>query len=198
MKSRIFLLSIFLFLLTLIRCGCPEPGIFYFSWNGMDISNTRYQSYQDGSWKPWPTDDTVFYGTTFGLNVKILTQVMAKSEYKIDFSNSANAFSKCEPDVYKPKIQVKGFKIFTLNDFDEKHHTGSDISEYFFSENHSEDFYLLFLNEDSPDAYKELEWLRLSHVPTSGSVHKFRLELFLENGTKLSGETKEVSLLPGK
>jgi len=164
----------------------------------LEISYNRYESHEDGSWTPWQTDETVFYGPTFRLNVKIQTQVLVQSGYKIDFSNSACAVSPCDPDLYKPKIQITDISIYTLNDFDEKHIKDSDVSDYFFSETHTEKYFIDYLNENSQDSYKLLEWLRLSQLPTKGSVHKFKLEFVLENRTKLSIETKEIILLPEK
>lgn len=186
----------FLLLLNLIRCGCPEPVVFYYNWNGIDISYDRYVIHEDGSSTPWPTDDTVFHGATFGLRILMQTQLVAKAEYNIDFSNSAIAWSKCQSDIYQPKIQIIDFNIYTLNDFDDHHPNDSDISDYFFSEQFNEKYYLGFLNNNDLSSYKLLEYLHLSHLPTKGSVHKFKIEFILNNGTKLTGITKEITLLP--
>ena len=187
----------FLLLLTLIRCGCPEPGVFYYNWNGMDISYNRYVVHEDGSATPWATDDTVFHGTTFGLQVLMQTQLVVKAEYKIDFSNSAFAWSKCEPDVYKPQKLINDFNIYTLNDFDEYHLKNSDITAYFYSGNINETNTLYYLNNDDPNMYKVNDF-RLNKLPTMGSIHKFKIEFILEDGTKLTSETKEITLLPEK
>jgi hypothetical protein len=195
MKSRILLLTIFLLLLNFIRCGCPEPGVFYYSWNEIELTYNRCVSHEDGSWTPWPTDQNDYRGLEFGFSIQLQTEVLAEAGYRIDFSNSAAAWSKCEPDVYKPKLKITDFNIYTLNEFDNEHPENSDITNYFYSGNFSETNTLYYLNNEFSDLYKVMDF-RLNNLPSIGTAHKFKLEFVLENGTKITSETKEVTLLP--
>ena len=195
MKSRFLLLTIFLLLLNFIRCGCPEPGIFYYSWNEIDLTYNRCVSHESGGWTPWPTDQNDFHGLEFGISIHLQTEVLAEAGYKIDFSNSAVAWSKCESDIYKPKLIITDFNIYTLNKFDDQHPENSDITDYFYSGNYTETNTLYYLNNEFQDMYKVMDFM-LNKLPAAGSVHRFKLEFVLENGTKITGETKEVTLLP--
>lgn len=198
MKSRIYLLLFFLLLLNLIRCGCPETGVFYYSWNGFDTSYYRWVRSEGDWWTPWPTDETAFYGPNFGIEVLMQTQQIAQSSYKIDFSNASLAWSKCPDDAFVPKLQITDFNIYTRNEFDDQHLANSDITEYFYPEDTNETYTLNYLNAvEGVGVYKSLSF-RLTKVPTKGTVHQFNIEFVLENGTKISGETKEISLFPEK
>lgn len=197
MKSRLFLLVSFLLLLNLIRCGCPDAIVYYFNWNGCKITHEKWVLHEGGYWKGWPSEDTVFYGATFGVDIALEMEVIAKHEIQFDFSNSAYATEKCDPDVYVPKTKIVGFAIYTLNDFDDGHLMNTAVTDYFLPDNFSVPNFISYLNFMEITLDKSIN-CRLKQMPTKGTAHKFKIEFVLEDGTKLTKETKAVTLLPEK
>ncbi len=197
MKNRAILLISFLLLLNLIRCGCPEPSVFYYNWTGCEITYEHYVKHDDGTWTGAPTNQTSFQGPSFGLAIKLNMEVVSQSETRLDFSNSALATSPCDPDTYSPKNKITNFTIYTLKDFDDGHLKDSDVTEYFLPAGYPEVFVLAYLNDSEFGLYKNLEY-RLHETPTKGTVQKFKIEFVLENGNKVSIVTKEVTLIAEK
>jgi hypothetical protein len=119
------------------------------------------------------------------------------------FWASAYATScECQPDsTFSAKDWIVLIKIKTVNDFDEKHLAGSDVTDYFKvyeKPNFKEIGTFLKENEtifidDMPMKYN-IDLLLMS-APLKGKEHIFNIELTLSNGNVLSQQTKAINLI---
>ncbi|MFT3907790.1 MAG: DUF5034 domain-containing protein [Ferruginibacter sp.] len=140
----------------------------------------------------------------YGIRLKIIREETACiKKHSSFFMESAYATScSCPPLVtFKPKNSVVSMKFYTINDFDNLHSAGAEITEYFKA---YEKFvftaipdYLEKINEvlNSTTEFELAADFLLTTAPAIGTDHIFKIQLLLSDGRTMELETTQISLI---
>jgi hypothetical protein len=197
--SKVFFILLFPLIAEMIVscCDCAEPEHFRYTNSELAVSNL------DNSGQfPEESNTPEIIKSAYGIRVRVLTELACLEKKRSFIIGNAYATScDCEPGLqFHPKDSVTGIKVFSLNDFDSLHSAGSDISAYFM-------VYKLYrfsdisdhLDKDDPSFYDDQERLKaldllLITAPSTGTQHRFAVEVHLSDGRILKKQTPAVEL----
>ena len=120
------------------------------------------------------------------------------------FIQSAYATScKCPPEfLYFPSDSIVSIKIFTVNNFDNQHSAGSDVTDYFrvsgsFSviESYVANMYYTYADDFEYWGQEINLGLLLMTAPTTNNKHQFEIQVTLSDRRILKEQTLEIELL---
>jgi hypothetical protein len=182
-------------------CDCKETLLFRYTNSQLAITSL------DNSGKEIvETNATVFVKTAYGIRLRVFTELACLPKQNFFFIGNSYALScDCPPEEkYDPKDSITGIKVFTVNNFDNSHPAGSDISAYFklyfnlYSRHHYSTISDYLKNKD--DAFYENEERRvtlnmlLMTAPSFGPQHSFEVEVSLSDGRVLRQATAQLEL----
>ncbi|MDF2189553.1 DUF5034 domain-containing protein [Paraflavitalea sp. CAU 1676] len=200
MKKVIFLLLLPLIAEVVVSCcNCVEPVIQRYTNKTISVFNLN----NSGAEPQVTTADTVAK-RAFGIRVQLEREKMAcLQKSRSLFIQSAYAFGcRCPPPTqYRPKDSIEAIRILTLNDFDNTHLAGADVSTYF---KVYKPYYFLtigdYVKNTSPTLFTDEELkpaidLLLMAPPAGGAEHRFRVQIRLSDGRILESDTSPIKLL---
>lgn len=199
LKKVAFVLAV-IFLIRLITscCRCNEPDKMYYLFDDISVHNLD----NSGEFADVSMSEHILKNA-FGLQVELAIKKGTNPfvPRSIDFSVANATSCDCVYERYLPKDTISSLLIFTVNDFDEKHIAGSDVSSCFkvvtpngfISINEYLKFPEMIYENWIPE--KERIALYLLQPPTIlDEKHSFKVEIGFSNGEFVSLISKPVYL----
>ncbi len=196
---KIGLIIIIGFILRLIVscCDCPDTKEYRYTFNSIEVFHVN-----NSGQTPVIVDNGIIPKEAYGLRLECLVAKLAFNEsIKFFEISSAYAFDcDCPPEIaYFAKDTISNIRITTLNNFDDSHPAGSDIS----------DFFKVFKNDsfitiqefigfperayyENPD--NEIINFYLLKSPSIIGEFRFKIEILLSDGTNLTSVTSAITL----
>ena len=202
MKKALYIYLIFTLFSILTSSSCKSPETHYFDWNNLNYSKQEI-FYQNGFINYRETDKTTFAELTFGVNLRFEYNIFAAlNNFRINSPYSLYATSY-EDDIYILSDKVSYIKITTINDFDEEHLAGSDVTDYF-STLFGGDFkpvnsMVNGVNGLNTDRYEESQLTEnylmfLRENPTIQNDQQFQIEVKFGSGKSLAITTELITI----
>ena len=201
MKKVVFLLLFPLLAEVVVSCcNCVEPVIQRYTNKTISVTNLN-----NSGAAPESTNADTVVKRAFGIRVLLERERLACLEKKMPslFMQSAYAFScGCEPALqYLPKDSIESISIYTLNEFDNSHAAGADVSDYFkvygdyhfrTIENYVKNTSPTLFNDQ--DLKPQIDFLLMTAPAVSGE-HRFRVQIKLSDGRILQSESSPIKLV---
>ena len=202
MKTKIitFLLLPLMLDMLVACCDCDDPEKHIYT-----IDNLSIRSIDNRGSQPVEIDAGTVPKNAYGIKVRLPLRMVAYNRPAIRplFSTAAYATScGCPPSlVYSPTDSIVSFKVVTLNNFDNQHPAGADVTslfQVFKASNRSYQSIANYLASDAPVYNHKLDenvelTLLLMQAPAEGQ-HQFHIEIKLSDNRLLSGSTSIITL----
>ncbi len=178
-------------------CSCENTEVFEISTCSFAVEHIN-----NSGEKPVITSEDEIGKNAYGIQL-----AMEKSESlcfhgkSLFIAPTLNAFKcDCLLDEYIALDTIQDIRVRTVNDFDMEHPAGTDVSEYFFSD--QEDVYIsisdLMLRINGPNfLYNGSSTfnLLLLTAPMQGVEHQFNIEIDMTDGRSFIEQTDKVDLI---
>ncbi len=197
LKSILLLLVSPLLMEVLIACcTCNGPDTYYFKYGKFSIFNIDNRGRD-----PLESSESELAKTAYGIRLKFSTiKTFALLQINPHFLPAALAMGCVCPPPYSSNERIKSLKIISVNDFDESHRAGADVSEYFkiFQYGSYASIATVVIDDlmyfGNFDADKNISWdLLLMTAPTNTET-QFQIEIEFINGRTLKETTSVVKL----
>ena len=178
-------------------CNCPELPVRYFRWSGVSLKNFSHAYSADSI--VYPVYDTSvdfrYRNYTLGVMMEhvLLTSNCRSRNYLL---NEADA-CKCSPQAYSTSRPVIDVRVFTVNNYDSQHPSGTEITDRFGSRSYVGgnpkgigplELPLNQMHFDFDVPHYPLE-LYMAKRPDSGTIQQFRVRVTLQDSTSFTGLT---------
>jgi len=200
MRFKIVIIIIVLTISQVIFDSCCKINT-TFTVKGVDVANL------DNSGEiPTEVIDSIVSGVTknaYGIRVYLASSINSSSFVDNTIKNAqfiGKSYALGCKQNYSLSNRIVSFKIYTVNDFDQYHKAGSDITEYFNGLNKEYGPYISIdqkINEinslltDLPDYFD----IFLMNAPTEGDVHQFRIYMEFDDDYVVDDlKTKKIIL----
>ena len=213
MKTKLIIL--FLLLTPIVDvfyscCDCPETKNYKYSHKALLLKNL-----DNSGKKVIESESLQLNKNAYGIRIYLTREknlVARARQVNNVFVQSAYAFS-CEclvPEfVYAPSDSITSIKIFTINDFDDRHSENSDITDYFriahsFStikdfvanERYTYKYGYRYHHSSEKPFEDELKIdLLLMTAPTMNNKQQFKIQVTLSDRRIFEEQTTEIQLL---
>ncbi|MCC6288202.1 MAG: DUF5034 domain-containing protein [Chitinophagaceae bacterium] len=180
-------------------CDCNEPQLFKYTNQSFDVKHLDNQ----GQSPVIPSNGTALK-EAYGLRMTLTCETTVFKQAPVSFFiNRSYAFScGCDPEIqYLAKDSVIAIHIITLDDFDNQHLAGSDISEYF--KLHSQHTFISiaeYLQKIATIFYYDnpktiiLDAL-LMQPPLQSGNYRFKIKMTLSDGRSFTAEPSTIELI---
>ena len=112
-------------------CSCPQPKSYFFKIDDIRVSHIEFTFQRDTEFTYIQINKDSFQLSMYGLEIQFNTkQTVQINPLKNFLMNSALA-CKCSEEDFISRDTLKNIHIYTLQNFNSSHPTGSDLSEYF-------------------------------------------------------------------
>lgn len=192
--------------ITVACCNCVDSTIKNYSHHGLSVFNL-----DNSGERPVVTLDTSIPKNAYGIQLDLIRGLVAFNRTSPGFFQSAYAFScECPPEFHiKPKDEIQSIEIFTVNDFDDIHSAGLEVTDYFRMMNNGNlitlaDYLESMKGTDSKgnsgwSIYNEGDLrlrltLLLMEAPSMGTTHQFEVKINLSDGRTLEQLTTVIIL----
>lgn len=177
--------------------GCEEALTNHYSFKSVAVTHL-----DNSGAKPIASSGPVLkYAYGVGVTIEREQLAMISDVPRYSFFQSAYACD-CVGNEYIPKDTLSTFKIFTVNDFDDTHPAGSDVSDYYRISNLNAytqlDHYVDMYGFDTlygPSQLQSTLEILLMTPPTLNTTHQFRIELVLTDGRVMEQMTTPIDLV---
>jgi hypothetical protein len=200
-KVLILLIVPFVFQISgscIIGGNCDDPEIYHYSFQSISVEHL-----DNSGPMPAVSSGPVLkhaYAVRVDIDREKIATIIALPRFS--FFQSAYASGDCAPDEFIPADTLSSFKIFTLQDFDDNHAAGSDVSDYFRISNPSAytalddyiDMYGASVVYNRGDLDTSLQILLMT-PPTLNTTHQFRVQIELTDGRVLESTTTTIDLI---
>ncbi len=194
----LMLLPLLLDVLIVSCCDCAPPENTIYTHCSLNIENLS-----NSGPKTEVSTENEISKHAFGIRLTISRKEnICINQHLPLFSSSAYAFDcDCDRILFQPLDSIKSIEVFTVNDFDSTHLTGSNVSDYF-RVYHSGGFYpihefiknLDFEESNFLDTIQQFDLL-LVRPPQIHIDHQFKVELELTDGRKLINFSSSIDLI---
>lgn len=204
----VLLLPIFAQVLVSCWCNCNEPKYGTYTNKGFyEVKNLENAEFLN------TTTMESIPKTAFGLRIEMQRDIVSQRQSpKTEILPSAYAMSPCECPYNKltAKDSVTTVNIFTVNDFDDKHLAGSDVSDYFRYVNRNSSNGVIkkyatlteFVKEEptaifNADFYKNTKIIDflMMETPKLGTKHNFRIKIAFSDGRVVEATSLPINLI---
>lgn len=185
-------------------CRC-KPQKYFFNFIESYNSTLSYEFPTDSTFTQNDTDAMSLSYGTYGINIGMKGELASLYQKQSCFSliNTALACD-CNEDSYSANDPISSIKIYTVNDFDDTHLSGSDVTEYFVQLQKAYNPIRIEKNTVEVMLHKQLfdmgygvhraYGIYLDKNPTLNNVVAFEVKVTLESGKEFTNRTPPVTL----
>lgn len=200
MKKVIFLLVFPLIAEVMISCcDCIDPVVQHYTNKTISVSHI------DNSGKePIVAASNSIIKSAYGFRLQLTRGKLACLEKRYSFFIQSTYAMGCRcppPSQFNAKDSITTIKVLTLQNFDDTHAAGSEVSDYFkiyheFSFAAIADYLRVstWTLYDEKELEPQLDFLLMT-APVITGEHQFRIQIFLSDGRILETETSTIDLI---
>ncbi len=186
-------------------CRCNSKN-YYFNFVDTYSSILSYEFPADAAFTQNETDAMSLSFGTYGINIGMKGELASLYQKQSCFSliNTAMACD-CNEDSYSANDPISSMKIYTVNDFDDTHLSGSDVTEYFVQLQKAYNPIRIEKNTVEVMLHKQLfdmgygmhraYAIYLDKNPTINNTVVFEVKVTLESGKEFTSTTIPVTLI---
>jgi len=177
-------------------CECPKAITNYYNLKFLSVSNL----YRNADTLRETTTPEIL-AKNYGLRLKIRGEKVAYTKPSGSLFITSAYACDCIGRVDIANEYIETIKIFTINNYDSIHASGSDVSEYFkvFDRSYNKPSDIPFFLKRQNDLFVDYDGeigidLVLETAPILKSKHQFNIEILLSNGLVLKAQTTLIGL----
>ena len=174
---------------VIISACCPDSTTFHFHWASMGLENYSFKETANGL-KRYPAATNDFRDSSYAVEVWLFGEQIARSNHT--FIGAAYALT-CG-DTYRTDDEVKGIRIYCINDYDSAHPANADITDYFHVADASFPSVVPRKGNGTFHSPGAKTYFYLQRKPTLGSLHRFVVVATLNNNRRVRDTTDDLIL----
>ncbi len=202
-RNKVFLFLIVMLAVVLVQVACEKTQLHYFKFNNAFLQKVQLDVLGPIYTGSTATEKAVFEPMTFGIEITLTAELIAAAN-KRNFSIIPSAYAfRYNANEYQLIDPINSFTINTINDFDDQHLAGSEVSE-FFKTPYGGDYYpvtklldtINFFNTKrySVDQLIDSKIIMLRQDPILNTDQQFEICVGFVSGNKIIKETDVIQV----